>query len=80
MSLDDIIPNLEAQKKQAEKIITLIFKVPQEKVPDLTVEYSLEALPKTIGDLKTEISQKHLFKPTVERQKLLFRGRLLQND
>ena len=87
-SLDDIVPAAEVNELKTEiepetkpiQTITLIFKVPQERVPDLTLEYKEVELPGTILDLKKEICSKHSFKPSEDKQKLLFRGKLLSNQ
>ena len=33
-----------------------------------------------VGDMKKRIMEEHLLKPKIERQRILFGGRLLRND
>ena len=47
-------------------MINLTFKIPQEKVPDITITFSLEEVQKddfTVLRLKERIKESHPFKP-----------------
>lgn len=62
------------------KPLTVIFKVPQEKVPNLTLVFTREEVYSlTIEQIKKMIHAQHPYKPTLTNQRLLFGGRLLQN-
>ena len=55
----------------------MVFKVPQEKVPDITLHLHPST---TIEQCKHIISSDHPFKPEVTKQRILFGGKLLQNE
>ena len=55
----------------------MVFKVPQEKVPDITLYLHPST---TVEQCKLRISSDHPFKPEVTKQRILFGGKLLQND
>jgi hypothetical protein len=70
----------DAYDEASSDTLTLIFRVPQEKVPDLTLVLKADEIDSTIGELKHKISQQHPFKPEIGKQRILFGGKLLQND
>lgn len=73
-----------AEAKAEEVLVTLSIKIPQEQIPDLTIELELSEImsaekPITVEDLKKRIHEQHPFKPEVGKQRLLFGGKLLEN-
>ena len=71
----------DEEETDPKKLLTIIYKVPQEKIPNITCTYSekdIYAL--TVGQLKQEIYKKHPFKPSITNQKLLFGGKVLANN
>jgi len=57
--------------------VQLVIKSPSSSVGDFNIEMDLS---KDVGYLKQQLTERHPLKPLVERQKLIFAGKLLQNE
>ena len=61
------------------------FKVPQESIPDCTLVFEVNQIlnlndPITIEKVKKEIQEKHPLKPDIQRLKILYAGKILENN
>ena len=61
--------------------LTMVFKVPHENIPNLTLELSKHEVDTLKMDqVKNLISEKHPLKPKAQRLKILYSGKLIEND
>lgn len=58
-------------------MIEILFKIPQEHIENISLKFDLNA---TIEQIKKQIQSSHALKPAPHKQKILYAGKLRQNE